>query len=382
MPASKVQLTGGHFQDSEGNLLEDGYLLMKLNQDELVTDVGQVCSGIEITIQLDASGDVVTSPAQSVWGNDQMSPINSYYRVKGYKANGQLAWGPNNQQVIGDGGTFDVGTWTPNTVLSWFPTLQELELQVNGVDNAVQTLFDLEDSDTVTFEDLGGGQVTAHASGSSVPTLIESYNVLGNLKGWFANWDTAATSFLGTDLSSTIGTVSKIDPTATEGPAIQKVSQAIPNGQGCFFTNIGGISIGGLKYWTSRHRILSNGAGILWYAGMNDVPPSSTLNPTTPTTQNFVSFRWVSGDTNWSCVTCDGGGTATIVDSGVPVDTAFHTFTITHTPGHILFIIDGVQVADVTTHIPSGATPLAPFIGIQANAVAIQHQYSWWSFGA
>lgn len=380
MPATKVQLTGGSFQDSEGNLLVNGYLKMKLNQDEIVTGVGQVCSGIEITIQLNASGSVDTVTPQSVWGNDQMLPANSYYKVTGWKANGQLAWGPNNQQVIGSGGTFDVGTWVPNTVISWFPPLQELELQVNSVDNTDQTLLNLKDSATVTWTDEGNGSVHGTASGGA-PTLIQSYNVLGNLKGWFADWDTSATATLGTDLSATIqGSAARVNPTSTEGPAIQKISQGIASGQGCFFTNIGGISIGPLKYWTSRNKLGSNGASILWYAGLNNVNPSTTLNPTTPTTQNYASFRWVSGDANWSAVTCDGLGTATIVDTGVPVDTNFHTFTMLFTSGHVTFLMDGVQVADITTHIPAGATALAPFVGVQANAVAIQHQYSWWSF--
>lgn len=57
-----------------------------------------------------------------------------------------------------------------------------VELQVNGVDNESQEVLDLADSDTITFEDLGGGQVTAHASSSSF-----GYN-----SPWF--WSNGATS--------------------------------------------------------------------------------------------------------------------------------------------------------------------------------------------
>src|SRR5437016_9876641 len=124
---SRVTLINGSFEDAEGNLLANGYLVMRLSQDGAISGVGQICSGIDITITLDSSGNVNAS--QSVWGNDQMTPINSFYRVFGYKANGQLAWGPNNQQVNGSGGTFDVGTWIPNTVLNWTPSLQSLILQ-------------------------------------------------------------------------------------------------------------------------------------------------------------------------------------------------------------------------------------------------------------
>ena len=167
--ATKVQLTGGGFQDSEGNLLVDGYLEMKLSQDGRIVGVGNIAAGITIRIQLDSNGDVVASPAQSVWGNDQMLPINSYYRVTGFTAEGQPAWGPNNQQVFGSGGTFDLDTWIPNKVLSWFPSLQSTELQVNGVDNVDQALLNLIDSATVTFTDHGDGSVSADAA---VPPAI------------------------------------------------------------------------------------------------------------------------------------------------------------------------------------------------------------------
>ena len=37
MPATKVQLTGGQFQDAEGNKLALGYLIMKLAMDANIT---------------------------------------------------------------------------------------------------------------------------------------------------------------------------------------------------------------------------------------------------------------------------------------------------------------------------------------------------------
>src|ERR1700688_4556187 len=104
MPATKTTLTGGHFQDSLGNPLANGYLRLFLSQDEVVTGVGFVCSGVFIQIQLDANGSVVAG--QTVWSNDVMLPVNSYYRVFGYAANGQLAFGPNNQQIIFGSGSF------------------------------------------------------------------------------------------------------------------------------------------------------------------------------------------------------------------------------------------------------------------------------------
>lgn len=162
MPATKVQLIGGPFEDAEGNVLALGTLEMKLNQDESISGVGQIAAGITVTIQLDINGNVATSPAQSVWGNDQMLPINSYYRVKGFTANQQLAWGPNNQQVIGSGGTFDVGTWIPNVVLSWFPAPQALAIRVNGTLALNQSVLDFTDNAGITWTIASDGKIQAH----------------------------------------------------------------------------------------------------------------------------------------------------------------------------------------------------------------------------
>jgi hypothetical protein len=102
---------------------------MHLSQDCSVSGVGTVCSGIDITVNLDANGNVVAG--QYVWSNLVMSPQNNYYKVTGFTAAGQRAFGPNNQQVA-SGSTFNLDSWTPNTVISWFPATQPLLLEVNG----------------------------------------------------------------------------------------------------------------------------------------------------------------------------------------------------------------------------------------------------------
>ena len=171
MAATKTQLTGGGFQDGEGNPLALGYLKMKLNQDASVSGVGNICSGVEITIQLDVNGNVVTSPAQSVWANTGgvLSPINTYYKVTGYTQEGQRAWGANNQQVAA-GATFNVGTWVPNSVISWFPEVQQsLLLEVNGAAASSQTVQNLEAGANITITDEGSGniQIAASSGGAS-----------------------------------------------------------------------------------------------------------------------------------------------------------------------------------------------------------------------
>jgi hypothetical protein len=170
MSISKTMLTGGNFQDSEGNVLANGYLKMVLSSDESVND-SQICSGISLNITLDGNGSAAAYPTipadQYVWANDVMSPTNSFYTVTGYTSAGQPAWGPNNQQVTSGGvggGTFDIGTWVPNQVISWSPSVQSTELEVNGSPSSSQSLLNLVDSASVTVVDNGDGAISFDAS--------------------------------------------------------------------------------------------------------------------------------------------------------------------------------------------------------------------------
>lgn len=176
MAASKTQLTGGSFQDSLGNPLVNGTLKLHLSQDCSVAGVGFICSGIDITIQLDSAGNVASStstpPAanQFVWSNLVMSPQNNFYRVTGFTALGQTAFGPNNQQV-GSGATFNLDSWVPNTVISWFPTVgQPLLLEVNGTPTADQQIANFESLDSsVTITDEGNGKINFASSSGNTP---------------------------------------------------------------------------------------------------------------------------------------------------------------------------------------------------------------------
>jgi hypothetical protein len=186
MTATQVQLTGGGFQDSEGNLLADGYLEFVLSQDSSVTGVGNICAGITITIQLDSDGNAASSassPAaadQYLWGNDVLNTPNTFYKVTGFTAEGQPAWGPNNQQVYGSS-PFDLGTWVPNTVYQWTPPVQQVSLNVNGVAASSQIRQNLESTDaSVTITDEGNGNInfqaaSGFAAGSNV-LMLPSFN--------------------------------------------------------------------------------------------------------------------------------------------------------------------------------------------------------------
>jgi hypothetical protein len=117
MPSTKVQLSGGAFQDALGDVVANGHMDMQLSQDSQVTGASPaviITAGRVIRIQLDANGNVQASPAQSVWPNDVLTPANTYYSVKVYTSAGQLVWGPNSQQVLSSPSPYDVGAgWSP-----------------------------------------------------------------------------------------------------------------------------------------------------------------------------------------------------------------------------------------------------------------------------
>ena len=174
MATTKTAITGGVFQDSEGNPLSLGYLVFELNQDSSVSGVGNVCSGITITVPLNSAGSVASSPTTLIWATDVLSPVNAFYKVTGFTAQGQPAWGPNNQQITSGGvggGTFDLGTWVPNQVFSWTPSIQPLTLKTGGVLNGSQSLLNLVAGSNLTAVDNGSGTVTLAVTGITGITL-------------------------------------------------------------------------------------------------------------------------------------------------------------------------------------------------------------------
>lgn len=429
--ATKVQLTGGAFQDAEGNVLALGKLIMRLSADGSVSGTGQISSGVEITINLDVSGNVVASPAQSVWGNDQLLPVNSYYTVTGYNAKGQRCWGPNNQMVNGSGGSFDVGTWIPNTVLSWVPPLQAVTLQVNDVNNVIQSILNLEDSATVTFTDDGDGGVHATATTAGVTLQTEgvanSSQTLLNVKagnaiivtnpsggvvqidassllsqtgslhgfsaGSLTNGVEALTTGFGLAANNNVGPIHAGTATVPQTMAVTVGSNP---GLNFMFETDGGAtstnwnSFGSFQEMKTCVAPVGNIATSMtqWYGFYNgDVQVTGALN-TDLWIQNpgsaFFGFRcFVGVDTNWQCY-AGNGATHTIVDSGVAVVSGtFARFRITKVGSSLLFYVNGVLKATISTNLPTSTTLFTPVGGcnnqdgiVSGNETRIA--YFWW----
>lgn len=83
-------VTGGGFQDSEGNPLANGYLIFRLTADGQAFGVGQICSGANVTVPLDSTGNATGSVG--IWPNDVLLPSDTKYNITAYSAAGQPVW--------------------------------------------------------------------------------------------------------------------------------------------------------------------------------------------------------------------------------------------------------------------------------------------------
>lgn len=107
------QITGGSFEDSEGNPLASGYLIFELVSDGIVNTSTKVCKGTSIKVPLDSSGNVVTSTVYSLWPNDVMTPNTTFYYVSAFTSKGQLVWGPYAQTIKSTPSPYNIGAWIP-----------------------------------------------------------------------------------------------------------------------------------------------------------------------------------------------------------------------------------------------------------------------------
>ena len=396
--ASMVTLTGGAFQDSQGNVLANGYLKMKLSQDGSVSGSGQIASGIELTINLDASGNVTGSP--SVWGNDVIATsqgVNTtFYRVTGYTSKGQLAWGPNNQQVTG-AGPFNVGTWQPNTVLSWAlnqALQQAISLQTNGVVNANQTVENLQAGTGISLanDSTGKTTITNTAGGPILPAAaggLRFVEVVADTTGG----GTATITITGYQAGAqSQGTLSVVTATATEPFGTHFLSSASASTNEILGVTIGGgaaaqlqVSPGVLNRWSNRIRFNST-TNVRWWTGLaNQVSILSTATFATDTPAAiYAAFRFSSGtDTTIKAVCGTDASHQTVVDTTIAIDTVnSQLFEITWDGTNFNFFINSTQRAQISTNIPSAGTNIQTWWGgdNKNTANAFNADFFWMAY--
>lgn len=371
--STKAVLSGGAFQDSEGNLLANGYLVFQLSQDGSVAGTGNICAGIEITITLDGSANATAG--QSIWGNDVILPVNTFYRVTGYTSKGQPAWGPNNQQVVGS--TFNLSSWIPNQIISWTPVTSTIVLENSGVLNSSQSLLNLESSDSsIVITDEGAGTINFQSAGAGTSPVAavtghswlapSAFGSVRPVPGLGLLMETHLAAF------SNSPTEGYFYPTATE-PFYFTVNNdgnsgnAGPNGVGPIIeanyyfnaslgADAGSILPATLSDWKcrmmpqtginqSRYWVGLSGCSALGHGMAFDDPISSN-------NFNVIGFRYspsTAGDRTWKAVLGGPAQATVIIDTGIAIDPGVgHIFEIKKgvTSGHVDFLIDGVIVAN------------------------------------
>ena len=198
-----LQIENGGFTDFEGNPLALGYLLMQLSHDECYAiGPNQVVGGLKLTINLNSTGNIPTSPATLVWSNDVLTPSGSYYIVRAFKADGTEAWAsPQYWTLAASPDPLDVGgivpTNPPGSGLSGGGST--LLLETNGTVNTNQALLNLTGSGSITVSNSAG---TTTIGGGGV-----AFSTSGQGGFWSAGFESPATFGRSVTNSSTISTV-------------------------------------------------------------------------------------------------------------------------------------------------------------------------------
>jgi hypothetical protein len=113
-----VVITGGGFQDSEGNPLATGIVHFQLSADstDIETGTQQICSGQRVSYTLDNSGNVPSG--STLWPNNLLvsnvsGVTDTFYLMSAEDENGQLVYGPNAFQILSSPSPFNLNVLVP-----------------------------------------------------------------------------------------------------------------------------------------------------------------------------------------------------------------------------------------------------------------------------
>lgn len=403
-----VQLTGGAFQDAEGDVLNNGWLTMSLSHDEQDPSTStQIAAGIPVKIFLDNNGNV--AGIQSVWATDVLLPNNAYYIVEAFRSDGSLAWLSPQNQTVPTGSSLNIGTWIPNQP-GVPPTTQTITLQTNGVNNSSQTLENLAAGSNITLTNVGGTTTIAATGGgttlqgvavsSSVPRTGDTlrYNEYGDSKwditnGYPLSFRMVSTLFgtaydvnlTGSGTTPTpIGTQAGTAATATE-PRMQNASRIASSDAGNIAIGVlwpnGGaaaISFGTIRRWQARCR-LNNTSSVRYWIGLSEFVATiatSAWHTDTPN-MNYAAFRFsATTDSVIQAVSGTSNVLQTVASTGIAVDTTnTQLFEIVTDGTNIYYYINGALVATISTNMmPASTLVLGSIVGDNKSTATAMSQ--------
>jgi hypothetical protein len=109
---------------------------------------------------------------------------------------------------------------------------------------------------------------------------------------------------------------------------------------------------------------------VRFWVGLSGLP-GLEMGSETPN-QHQAAFRYstAAGDTNFQCVTCVGGGSCTVTNSGVAADANRHLFEVAWTGTAFQFKIDNSLVCTHTTNLPASGQTYGPIIRLRTLEAA------------
>jgi hypothetical protein len=183
-------LTGGGFQDAQGNPLSFGIITAKLSSDSYANNgTSLVCAGSECEYALDENGNVSTDPAQYIFPNDLLTGVwsqdtDTWCMFAALSEDGQLVWGPNAVSLqstsaysLEETTELDTNGVTTVFTLPDVPVTSSLIVYTNGLAMTPGVDYTLA-SATITF-------TTAPASSETV--VADYYVGTGSIVPTFAN---------------------------------------------------------------------------------------------------------------------------------------------------------------------------------------------------
>lgn len=357
-------LENGGFSDIEGQPLANGYLTWELSHDEAALASSlQVVGGLSRTVQLDNNGNVAGSP--QFQNNDTLTPAGSFYIVNAYRSDGTKAWrAPQYIQVLSTSSPFNLSNVVPyNPPVNGLSSgSSSLIVQTNSTNNASQTLLNFVNSASVTFSNPSGGEVTATASsGTNTFANRISFSAAGVPYNSATTGDGANSGMACAFVNSTLANYPNGYSASATQPAYVRVSSSSITTSGGFTDQSYNLSTGVLQDWLTKIQIVGTTDARYWF-GISDQLQSSieSVFDTNTPAANFVGFRWASAtDTNFQAVCQTSSSNQTVVNTGVaPSGSAPQTLEFSISGGTVTFLINGVSVGTISTHVPSTSTGL------------------------